>query len=280
MRAGSSVAIGQIAAATGLGGIGKSQLAVEFVYRYGRFFVGGVYWLSFTDPIDVFTEVAACGDFPNLPLSEQAAIVQRRWQDATPRLLVYDNCEAEELLDKWRPATGGCRVLVTSRRSSWDPVLGVSALALGVLPRAESVAFLRKFCLDLPADDLDLHALAEELGNLPLALHLHRYRHSITLAAYRDDLRRVDVVHHTSLQSGSISPTGHEQHVARTFPSVSSGWTRTTLQMPLPWLSSIGPPALRRGSRFRVDCCSLLFKSWKGVKKSWGRVEKGRQKSH
>jgi hypothetical protein len=30
-------------AATGLGGIGKSNLATEFVHRYGRFFPGGVF---------------------------------------------------------------------------------------------------------------------------------------------------------------------------------------------------------------------------------------------
>ncbi|MBI3959621.1 MAG: TIR domain-containing protein, partial [Chloroflexi bacterium] len=222
LRAGSTAAIGQIAAATGLGGIGKSQLAVEFVHRYGRFFAGGVFWLSFADPASVLAEAAACGDFPDLPLPEQAALVQRRWQEATPRLLVFDNCEEEELLDRWRPRSGGCRVLLTSRRSAWDLVLGVRSLALGVLPRAESVAFLRKFRADLPAADPELHALAAELGDLPLALHLagsylHRYRHSVTPAAYRDDLRRVDILNHPSLQSGGISPTGHEQHVARTF---------------------------------------------------------------
>lgn len=222
LRAGSTAAIGQIAAATGLGGIGKSQLAVEFVHRYGRFFAGGVFWLSFADSAAVPAEVAACGDFPDLPLPEQAALVQRRWQEATPRLLVFDNCEEEELLDRWLPRTGGCRVLVTSRRAAWDPVLGVQTLALGLLPRPESIAFLHKFRPDLATDDPDLDALAAELGDLPLALHLagsylHRYRHSVTPVAYRDDLRRVDVVHHPSLQSGGLSPTGHEQHVARTF---------------------------------------------------------------
>jgi hypothetical protein len=50
LKAGETAAVGQIAAATGLGGIGKSQLASEFVHCYGQFFLGGVFWLSFADP--------------------------------------------------------------------------------------------------------------------------------------------------------------------------------------------------------------------------------------
>jgi hypothetical protein len=52
---------GETAAIIGLGGLGKTQLASEFVHRYGQFFAGGVLWLSFVDPAAVSTEVAACG---------------------------------------------------------------------------------------------------------------------------------------------------------------------------------------------------------------------------
>ncbi len=41
-----ATAIGQTAAATGMGGIGKSQLANEFAHRYGQYFSGGVFWIS------------------------------------------------------------------------------------------------------------------------------------------------------------------------------------------------------------------------------------------
>ncbi|HEY0739097.1 MAG TPA: helix-turn-helix domain-containing protein [Herpetosiphonaceae bacterium] len=132
----------EIAAVTGLGGIGKTQLACEFVHRYGQFFTGGVLWLSFADPAAIPAEVAACGgvdtmhlssEFGMLSLDEQVRRVLRAWESPVARLLVFDNCEDVALLDRWRPKHGGCRVLITSRRRYWDPALGVQQLPLDVL---------------------------------------------------------------------------------------------------------------------------------------------------
>jgi tetratricopeptide (TPR) repeat protein len=233
LKGGETAAIGQIAAATGLGGIGKTQLANEFAHRYGQFFAGGVFWLSFADPNAIAAEVAACGgvgalelrpDFGNLSQDDQLRAVLAAWQGPLPRLLVFDNCEDEAALARWRPPAGGARVLVTSRRAEWGRELGVSALPLGVLVRDESVAFLQKHRPELPEDDPELAAIADELGDLPLALHLagsflERYRHADfgVPAAYLTDLRRPDLLAHRSLTGGGASPTGHEQHVARSF---------------------------------------------------------------
>src|SRR6266487_511642 len=176
-----TVALGQVVASIGLGGLGKTQLAAEFVHRYGRFFAGGVFWLSFASAQEIALQVAACAGLGSIGLAagvegrsleERVELVKEAWQNAMPRLLVFDNCEEEELLDAWRPSSGGCRVLVTSRRSHWSPTLGVTALPLDLLPRPDSIELLRRYRPDLAPDDPGLDAVACELGDLPLALHL------------------------------------------------------------------------------------------------------------
>jgi tetratricopeptide (TPR) repeat protein/transcriptional regulator with XRE-family HTH domain len=219
----------ETAAATGLGGIGKTQLASEFVHRYGRYFTGGVFWLNFDEATTVSAEVAGCGgpggmelraDFVTRPLHEQVQLVKAAWQESVARLLVFDNCEEPELLVRWRPTSGGCRVLVTSRRLDWDLSIGVQVYALDVLDRQDSLELLTRY--NGQADLEILHAIAEELGDLPLALHLaasylHRYRRVVTPKQYLAQLRHPPLLAHPSLLGTGISPTGHIQHVGRTF---------------------------------------------------------------
>ena len=126
-----------------MGGIGKTQLACEFAYRYGQYFAGGVFWLGCADPAAIPAEIATCGrglnlhpDFTGLPLDGQVALVAAAWHSELPRLLIFDNCEDEAVLEDWVPRGGGCRVLVTARRGTWRPELGVQAIALGILTRS------------------------------------------------------------------------------------------------------------------------------------------------
>lgn len=228
LSTGKAAAVSGTAAATGLGGIGKTQLACEFVHRYGHFFSGGVFWMSFDNPSAVPYEVIACGrsgalglgpNFEERPTSEQLRLVQEAWQSPLPRLLVFDNCEDPDLLAEWRPKTGGCRILVTSRRGAWARAMGVSMVPLGILSRAESVALLQQHCER--ADPTVLDEIAAEVGDLPLALHLagcyldtNRFT---TPEQYLAELRNPQLLHHPSFRGDGFSPTDHDQHVGRTF---------------------------------------------------------------
>jgi hypothetical protein len=234
---GGTAAVGQSPAVTGLGGQGKTQLAVEFAYRYGHWFKGGVFWISCADPASIPQAIAASGPalYPEdaglstRPLPERVAVVASAWASDLPRLLIFDNCEDEAILDDWAPKGGNCRLLITARRLSWSPERGITALPLGRLTRPESLALLRRHRPDL--DDAELDPIANELGDLPLALelagsYLARYREEPAGApvSYLAELRATDLLAHVSLTvedaqtpARTRSLTGHEQDVARTF---------------------------------------------------------------
>src|SRR5437660_347623 len=232
---GDAIGLGKVVAATGLGGLGKTQLAVEFVHRYGRFFAGGVFWLSFAGPDEIPLQIAACAgpgclglatDAEGLSLQDRLELVRSAWHSPVPRLLVFDNCEEEALLQAWRPSSGGSRVLVTSRRSHWSPALGVTSMALGPLRRPDSIELLRRHRPDQDPGRPELDAVAHELGDLPLALHLagsylHAYREEVGLDGYLAELRQPAALGHASLLGAGLhdspSPTDHVQSLAQTF---------------------------------------------------------------
>jgi tetratricopeptide (TPR) repeat protein len=160
--------------------------------------------------------------YRELDLPTQVALVQQAWQRPIPRLLIFDSCEHEALLMRWRPTTGGCRTLLTSRRQVWDLSLNVQSLVLHKLPRTESIDLLRKFRPDLPASSLLLNDIAHELGDLPLALHLagsflkDRLR-AITPERYLEQLRAPALLDHISLHWKTLLPADYVPDIVRTF---------------------------------------------------------------
>ncbi|MEM9808961.1 MAG: tetratricopeptide repeat protein, partial [Cyanobacteria bacterium P01_D01_bin.56] len=223
-------------AATGLGGIGKTQLAAEFCHRYGRYFGGGIFWLNFESEETARTDLAQVAlllneNWQTLTIDEQITMVLNHpdgWTANRPRLLIFDNLEDHQLLKTYSPNRGGCRVLLTSRRGDWERIgMGhVKKLPLGVLERSESIALLQALAPQLDRSNAD--AIAHELGDLPLALHvagayLSFFAEVVSVENYLTNLKGFSVVGQLGEQAAdvegeeSINPTDHTWHVGRTF---------------------------------------------------------------
>ena len=231
----------EVAVATGLGGVGKSQLAVEFCYRYGRFFYG-VHWIQVrvgnteSEIIqNIDGEIAACGAAMHLPcwpdkVPEQVALVLNSWREGGPRLVVLDNIEDSKVIQNLLPLLPRVRLLITSRRSNWPAHLGLKTWPLDVLPRHQSKELLSRLSPRLrDTPDEDLNAVAERLGDLPLALDLAgRYLedcYDLSPADYLEDLDAAgNAIEHTSLKDWvDDSPTKHATSLAATF---ALSWSR------------------------------------------------------
>jgi hypothetical protein len=155
----------------GLGGVGKTQLAVEYIYRYAPEYEL-IYWIPAADLTQVRTYLAELGKIMGLPesldLSQNVDSVLDALRTLHPFekwLLVFDNANRPDDLFPFLPFPIG-HVLVTSRNTTWTKV--AVTLEIGVLHRAESVELLRRRARHISANDAE--ELAERLGDLPLAL--------------------------------------------------------------------------------------------------------------
>lgn len=218
---------------TGLGGVGKTQLAAEYAHRCDADRIGwpgGVHWVSMSEPGHVASSVAALapllGIATDLPLSEQVLRVRQVWAAPTQRLLVFDNCEDPALLKAWRPTSGGARVFVTARRTGWHRT--VRTFKLGELPRHAVLELLcrpRADELDIPLErlmaDPDADAICAHLGDLALAVHLAgaylEQRPYLPFHAFLAELKTQPLDHAALTALDSDTPTEHLAHVAQTF---------------------------------------------------------------
>jgi DNA-binding SARP family transcriptional activator len=155
-------------ALTGLGGVGKTELALELAHqrhRHGRV----AWWISAEDPAGTATGLAALATALGIaPFERREDARAALWAelDRTPGwLLVYDNADEPAQLEPFLPAARHGDVIITSRNPAWRRI--AHPVAVGPLARGESLAYVATRTGDRP---VEADTLAELLGDLPLAL--------------------------------------------------------------------------------------------------------------
>ncbi|MFH8934100.1 FxSxx-COOH system tetratricopeptide repeat protein [Streptomyces griseosporeus] len=155
----------------GLGGVGKTQLAVEYAYVY-RSKYRFVAFVDAEDPDLVPSQFAALARELGLAEVNSEQVVPRVYgalRDHRPWLIIFDNGERPGTLLDALPSGdlgSGGHLIVTTRLCGWSGTAGV--VDLDVFSRQEAVELLTRRVSGMTAAVAD--RIAEHLGDLPLAL--------------------------------------------------------------------------------------------------------------
>lgn len=197
-----------------LGGVGKTQIAVHYAYRYSAEYTG-VWWLPAESAATLAARYAALADRLELPTTNSQDQQQRieavlSYLEGTEEtderwLLIFDNAvptfdshDGVGALEDYWPRRGKCDVLITSREKVWGHL--AEEQDVDVLTEDDAGQFLMERTGD--EDESAARELARDLGYLPLALEqagafIKESRGQQTLASYRVLFRRKPLEHLT-----------------------------------------------------------------------------------
>ncbi|MFD2418293.1 FxSxx-COOH system tetratricopeptide repeat protein [Amycolatopsis pigmentata] len=155
----------------GMGGVGKSQTVVEYIYQHASEY-DVVWWIPAEHSAQIRTSLVDLAKQLGLPESGSAdaavpAVLEalRKGEPHSRWLLVFDNADRPDVVSPFFPAGSG-HIVVTSRNSQWAGV--ARTVEVELFSRAESKELLRRRGGELTEEEAD--QLAAALGDLPLAI--------------------------------------------------------------------------------------------------------------
>jgi tetratricopeptide (TPR) repeat protein len=155
----------------GLGGVGKTQLAIEYVHRH-RSDYDLIWWIAAEDPAEIRRSLVELAEQLEIPVTGDTGGTIRRVHEALAKrerfqhwLLVFDNVGLPGAVSQLLPSSRFGHVLVTTREADWADK--GQAVQVDKFERAESVALLG---LHGGLDLSDADAVAAQLGDLPISL--------------------------------------------------------------------------------------------------------------
>jgi serine/threonine protein kinase/tetratricopeptide (TPR) repeat protein len=198
----------------GPGGVGKSQLALEYAYsRSDSYRV--VAWLRAEHHETLAADYVALGQalgLPDTPDERQRIENVQNWLEGHGRwLLIFDNAPNPAAIRSFLPPLRAGHILLTSRHPSWKDL--TSSLSVDVLELRESIEFL--MARSGSADEPTAAELSEELGRLPIALDEASAYIETTGRSMRSYLRLLRT-HKRDLSLGDSPVADHHRNILRT----------------------------------------------------------------
>ncbi len=174
LQANDVVAISDV---TGQGGVGKTELAIQYSWQYLEDYSGGCCWLN-PQGIDLGTQLVEFGvvNLPNfnlpdgLSLAGQVAYCWKKWQ-AGKVLLIFDDVKDWKLIQPYLPPKGSrFKVLITTRLNTG---LAYPSLPLGELSPDAALELLAKLLGDeyVQQETETAKKLCELMGYIPIGLY-------------------------------------------------------------------------------------------------------------